>query len=140
MQERIIKQQFEGSLDSASDSFIDTQIPSKKLTLAEILAKKREQLATKNNPVKSMIAMMEEVEAEIVAEGAESEEVESEAEEYVEEEFLEDHESLEAIQAEAGIAEIDMEPDSLLFSQDISDNDAYTNIDVDSLEDGEQNA
>jgi hypothetical protein len=142
MQERIIKQQFEGSLDSASDNFIDTQVPSKKLTLAEILAKKREQLSTKNNPVKSMIAMMEEVEAEIVAEGEAhtltASSITKSEEESIEEEFLEDHESLEAIQAASQIKELDMEPDSLLFSEDISDNDAYTNIDVDSLEDGEQ--
>lgn len=140
MQERIIQQQIDSSFENASDSFVDTNVPSKKLTLAEILAKKREQLAQKNDPVLSTLAILnEEAQAwdathtqQEAAEYAEEEE-----EEIVEPEFIEDHESLEAIQTESNIQELDLEPDSLTFGQESQEDIAF-NLDVDSLSDNEE--
>lgn len=148
MQERIIQQQIDSNFESASDNFENTQVPSKKLTLAEILAKKKEQLATQRDPVLSALAILNEAAQEWDSthththtqeqgESVDQDFVEDILDDIVDPEFLKDHESLEVIQAESNIQELDLEPDSLNFGHESQEDISFN---VDSLEDGEDNA
>lgn len=136
MQERIIQQQIDSSFESASDSFQNTNVPSKRLSLAEILAKKKEQLAQQRDPVLSTISILQEAANEWDEEHPTTEELDDseDDEEAIDEEFLEDHESLEAIQAESEIEELSLEPDSLTFGSETTEDISF---DVSSLNDTE---
>lgn len=141
MQERIIQQQIDSSFENASDSFENTQVPSKKLSLAEILAKKKEQLQQQRDPVLSTLAILNEAAQEWDEEHPTAEELDDseDDEEVIDEEFLEDHESLEAIQSEAQIEELDLEPESLTFGSETNEEDISFNLDVDNLDEGNDN-
>lgn len=98
----------------------DTQVPYLRLTLAEIIAKKKAELlsptpATKSEIVSTIEELSEEVDAEI------------EEDLSVETEYLVDEDEVRL--AEAGIHEIDLEVDSLPFTSDPTLEDRISSLD-----------
>jgi hypothetical protein len=113
-------------LDEPVSQFKDiTNAPSIKLTLAEIIAQKKEQAARK--PMDEALSLI----AEIDQEDQDNEE------EAIDPEFLVDHESNEAIMAEAGISELNLSSDDFVSNEDQEAIDS-SNLDLDSLIDSEE--
>lgn len=114
-------------LDEPISQFKDiTNAPSIKLTLAEIIAQKKEQAAKK--PMNEALAIIAEIDAE---------DQEQDDDEAIEPEFLADHESDDAIMAEAGISELNLSSDDFISNEDQEAIDTPS-LDLDSLIDSEE--
>ncbi len=144
-QESIIKTQMEMGED-VTDSFVSQGMQAKNLTLAEIIAAKKASLqakpATQEKSQKQIAAELLDMLPAIVDE-VEAEQVEwhehdclcercIEAEEAsVDPEFLEDHESLDAIQAETQIEELDLDDSGFHITDEKEDQ--KNNIDLSAI-------
>lgn len=141
-QEAIVKQQIDLS-DDVTDSF--SFQPMKNLTLAEIIAAKKAQLAAPAKKERSqkeiaaeLLDMLPAIVDEVEAEQTEWHEHDclceaciAAEEASVEAEFLEDHESLEAIQMEAQIEELDLDDSGFHITDEKEDK--RNNVDLSSV-------
>lgn len=122
-------------LDEPASQFSTiSNAPSVKLTLAEIIAQKKEQAQKK--PLNDTLAMIADIEAEGQFESLSIDE--DQEEEQIEEEFLLDTESDEAIMALSEISELDLESDDIVANQDQEDYASDESLDLDKLFDSEE--
>lgn len=119
------------SLEEPASAFKDiSNAPSVRLTLAEIIAQKKQQ--AQQRPMNEALSIISDIEAE-----GESGLAEEGAEEIIAEEFLLDTDSNEAIMALSGISELDLDSDDLVANQDLPDYEGNS-LDLDSLFDAEE--
>lgn len=133
-QEAIISKSFD---EPASTFQHISNAPSVRLTLAEIIAQKKEQ--AKQKPMNEALSIIAEIEAEGQSESdCEGEDSNEETEEFVDPEFTADNESDEAIMALSQIEELDLDNDDIISNQDLSDQEGISTLDLDSLFNSEE--